>query len=597
MGIKQSKEDILKIEDVNDYVEYKSEYFRYQLPNILLIKIFNLILVDLYDRNFSIYQKRIDCFLSKTVLLDKNTKENVLTKMKVNSTFEVPLAKPEPVISWYLRVKDYINFTSITVYQETLALDHFLVQQFKDCLQSSTKPIILKTRVIQQNPKDMLISLFSNCKIEPLVHNISILNPDGIQFISIHKDTELKLNIHKLYISSVQDWYWENFNPDALKKLKITENSNRSNPYYFVQGFDSFRNLSKLKITVWSFGLNEDICNIINQNKGLEVFHYFVFVLGAVDFEDFLTSIKDHQSLRTMNLRLSGGTFFSLNPFSEYLCRNNIIRELSLTNRSGYQFVDEIVEPILNSALESVFINSGCVGILDSWQMVNPSLRELTCIVTEKDTKISWKHINKTFPNLSSLSLACIVKHDYITSSLCEYDLKKFSNLKKLSLDCALRESCNLILKCILSTKLEEISILNQVISGNSLITLLDSNHPTIKKVDVSEVEWSESLSISIVNNKTIEYLSMQLHKHSTINQLPFLCNLLSKNQTLHHFHFPLSFPTNEESQFPIFLKYLKRNQTLISFKVYSPITIPQKFICEYIKIYNTKLFHEDHLK
>ncbi|KYR02181.1 hypothetical protein DLAC_00996 [Tieghemostelium lacteum] len=589
MGLNLSKYNTLNIE-VDFALDDQQEYFKGQIPNILLIKIFNLILNELYHQSFSVFQKRIDSFLCKTVLLDKNIKENVMIKMKTNNNFEIPKYKPEYRIKWFFRVHKYIEFQNFTIYYKIVSFDHPLVCKFRDYLQSSKKTIILESIKVKEHPKDKLLSLFKDFKIE--LNTLSLIN-NGNEFECVHKDIDFKLNIKNLSVSSKYQWYWEYFIPESLKKLKINDYSNLNDPR-FVIGLDSFRSLTNLTISVNTFGLPMELCNVINLNVSLESFKYTVYSIGLLDFTEFLTSIQDHPSLKSLSLSLNGCTFKSFTPFAIYLNNNKILETLIMTHRN-INPMDEMDKdlPILNSTLRYLEINCEVLDIVNRWQSVNTSLTELNCIQTDYDPKILWNHVPNQFPNLTTLSLFNLKIKDDLIQSFINSELQSFKKLKYLYIQCASIETSKILFNRILSINLVELAVNDQFLSSRSVVVLFESNHPTIKKVNLSHVEWSDNLSNSIVNNQTIENLNIVPTKPSPINQFNFLSNLLRNNKTIHHLDIPFDFPKNETSQFPLFLRNLQRNQTLFSFFVYSQNSVPEKFQSQFTSILNQKLFHK----
>ncbi|KYQ90553.1 hypothetical protein DLAC_09179 [Tieghemostelium lacteum] len=574
-----NKRDDIKVVEI--------QYFTGQLPNIILIKILNMVLEDLnWKSDYTILR----CFVEKFKYMNKNIRDNVITKMKLGRYGIYDKSS----LNWYLKLIKYISFSEISFNPNFLDLSDPLLPQLKEHLLQEKKMLSFNTSGIESGFRDWLINYLDGV-YQDTIHSLMVYytplhsqTPKDLG-IFFEKDGEkpLRLNIDalELYVenspfSTHYPAFMEIINQDTLRTLSIRdidtnylgEISLKDFPFTSISRFSK---LHILKISVTNTVLTKVTGEMVKQNQLLKEVHlsHTLRYNGnqiSIDFSEFLGDIRDHPSLQLLDIRLRGCGIpnSSYEAMIDYLSHNKVLESLTfITNADVIGVTHSPNRSIQNTTLRYLETIPSILQNLNFWGCENPLLKELhltsySCTLSHPN---QWKNMIKLFPNLSKLSIL-EVPDDYLMwmshvtiESIQSCKLKELIihiNDHQYFIDLPLQ-----ICKLIGESKIEYFNAEGFNIPAKSALPILQ-DHPTLKAVKLYGVILDDQLADSIINNKVIEDLHISFY-YEIKDHLKFFCNLLTNNQTLRYLILYNLIFEKKESLLPTILDAIKYNQSL----------------------------------
>ncbi|KYQ90556.1 hypothetical protein DLAC_09182 [Tieghemostelium lacteum] len=598
-----NKED----EQIEKIVEVK--YFTGHLPNTILVKIINMVMNDYLPQEIG-NVKKVDLFLQKFMLLNKNIKNNVMTRLISNSVFNI---FNRDTLETYLRFINYIEFKSLYI-RSDLKASNPLVSNLNEKLLTNPKDIQFHFLRVDSKLFKWFKVFLSGSLIQSLnSFTIVCQEPDQLTTDDSNNFKEIesnKFNLETLELYIDTFIFYENLftivNPEHLKNLKIIDSQDVSIgtgiptivddfPHKYMY---KFTNLITLEISSTFYFLNSELCEVFKLNPFLEKFTFTLAYFGSMvecDPTVFFNAIQDHPKLRELSLTFMnvGMRSIPIDQLVNYLSTNTVLETLVYFANIPPPTIPK--SKIRNQTLKSLVINPVHYKfLLTCWEIENPQLTSLSLHHNDTLFNINNSTWPTKFPNLQNLTIHQIKKdlNKWVNENLnlvlihCKKLQVLHTSSEKYEPKCTYDKR---IFQLICSSNLVELSIEGDNVDKFNH-TIFETNIPTLKKVVLYGITWNDSTMNAIVNNKTVEHLTFFLLNSDRPCPFKFLIHLLQKNKTLKHLNMnSILFEYANLSQFPEFIQVIRDNQTLLSLDLFS-IMFPPQYVVEYEKVCNEKL-------
>ncbi|KYQ90554.1 hypothetical protein DLAC_09180 [Tieghemostelium lacteum] len=580
-----------KNDNITDNIN--NQYFKGQLPNTILIKIINIILADIFSHS---YQDITLSFMRKFMYLNKNIRDNVLTKLKVDKKYILYDIRS---LKFYLLIYKYISFKRV-------AINVALLPQLNQHLITENKPISLyiynnELELLNEYPKLTINKLEIYYRGWDETKPNHILQKLPVETLSISDSSGVCVHSYP--------YIMDNIAPDTLRKLNIIQIMipDDYNPIvneFQLSSIKRYFNLTSIYISLECKSLDIlSLTELVQQNHQLEKFTFKMNSHSSQNnstmwYSTFFQGIQNHPSLKKLEIWIS-----TINPniesLNSYLSNNKVLEKFIfiLIKNIHSETTNNTINTTqnLNHTLKYISMNLSTLYMLNFGSCINTHLQELIIHinVSEHGFIENFKHWNQTissFPNLRKLTI-----HN-ATSDTSISALIKLSIFNWISKICSLVISIckleSLHLKFDSSSNISEVDFVNlfQELSKSRLLTslylsdcslsskssiILFRDLPSLMILESQHIYLDSTVEALIINNKTIECINIVLSGNTEDGNLNFIYNLLTRNQTLKFLKLgTLKFTPSEVEKLPILLDAIKQNQSLKTFN--SPIHIKQ---------------------
>ncbi|KYQ90756.1 hypothetical protein DLAC_09394 [Tieghemostelium lacteum] len=607
-------------EEVNSTIE------NFQLPDIILLRILNELVKEIYYFEDS-HQNRLKSFIMTFTIVNKNIRDNLLKKVFLREKYSISDSNS---LQCYLRISKYITFKKgIDFGLGNLKSKETLLKEFRDHLIEKSVPLHLTKLQLQIR---WIIEILKHLQgiNNDIVKSITVWSISSLQIstttsLTDNDDRDMSGQIGPYNIDTLrivfddQNDYIRNFNSElygiinaeTVKKLNVDYFGSKGRPdsIKFKALCNVYSPIS-LSISYDCLVLLPDIIQELIRNQKLEILKLVIGYDKENVIPDFFRVLKEHPSLTELKLLFTNCDIDTLpNIIVDYLSSNRVLRSLYLDPKGQLLFS---LQPnsrdlakhntIRNTSLQRLSTIPFLLNVLDHWDEGNPNLEEIQLHFSELERCSSTEgfvNIYKKFPNLSVLSSTFSGEALQIhNESMVNLVIKHCPSLKELVFSATRTCPSISLIQHIVSSSLVKLCLHIQITSSNNyaehIHLLFSSNIKTLENVEIRSLVLTDILSKSIIENTTIYSLDIRIKFK---NHFKFLSKLLSKNSSLHTLTYCTSssmFENSEHSHIPKFLNSLERNQTLKSFEFYSDsgpsLNIPKEYLKKYNKIIFDKL-------
>ncbi|KYQ90557.1 Ras GTPase [Tieghemostelium lacteum] len=575
-----------------EVIEQENIYFQGKLPDILLVKIFQMAYDNFFCIIFVHKYEIMESFLKIFALLSKSINEHVLAKLFTKSY----LIDSQITFKKYYQITKFIPNFEIVQLDNRVALNNPNYSQMLAELGSRGHPVY----VTVSNSRSLIPLVEHSCNINTLGLQI---NRDEVFLASDNDDTLEPLQLEKLQLKQLEKLGFFGINMDYTSRFKILLSSisnetlrelilfssSMSAPIgNSIQFFQRFTNLTKFNVSGSSFFINHDILQIVLLNQSLVKLFLCTGVWG--ELQNFFTSIIDHKSLKFIDLRLEGAvsTIF-LSNLIEYLSKNSVLESLVfLETKKDKNIKREIptTTTIKNSTLKSITFEPNTYDFIEYWSTENPNMTNISLNYDGSEVKNSSGRtkVPKLFPNIQKFSVSYM---DGFCGSLCQPILSECKNLDTLII-CSESTETGIVhhdfYKMVMFSKLITLELTSFLLDTSALC--LFQNHPTLKHLKIGSIAWSTDFENTIIQNQTLTSLILSIIPNFI--DIHFLIELLSKNSTITKFCSGAAI-IDESKSFPLFFKAIQSNDSIKYLDIKSHL-FPLDMEEEYKNLCNKKL-------
>ncbi|KYR02892.1 apoptosis inducing factor [Tieghemostelium lacteum] len=588
-------------------IEKENINFQSTLPNIILIKILNHLLDDLY---FIQHHHRLRRFIKVFSLINKDFKKNILTKVIIYSKYCIEKSHN---IEEFLKLSKYITFSDgIYFYaSEKTIITKELMGTLKEYIYTHNIPFHVNCNNIENGLKKYMIEYLDDVYKDQLKSIIvsRIRKPSTPVDRIMYKSNKEKVKLNSIesitLFPNKEITPYQNIidciNPLTVRSLNVISQM-------VMEGYHNlttpFKHLKTLHFTTIFYQQIPLIATIVQQNTLLENFDFSMGYNGNEQFSlsPLFNALRSHSSITKIIMYIEDGNHAEISEqLVDYLNSNKTLTELvyNITldlDLESSNFIPLPKSKITNQTLKSIIVPVPIFNIFELWQNVNPKMMKIHNFATSFTSNVSYTDIDYTkivslFPNLTNLIIRNIqLDHVNWIDNLCGLALPKLPlTILILQFDDYLKLPNMNIISSIQNSR----TLVNLSISINDQTDPLDlfkNSIPTLNFVSIKKVKMSDSIAKAIWDNRNITSLDISFYDFP--NEITFLTNLITINKTIQHltYNFLTSLlPYSDNSLLPTFLSSLENNQTLKYLSL-----IPMPFLSPYndtfFQLKNTKM-------